>query len=276
MGTEARLALSLLPPFGPIAAVIRRTAAWLALSVVSIGAMVGVEVVLAMRRDYLPTAPAMQLGGAFGPEDATPLKLVVLGDSTAAGVGAPSPRDAYPSVLAERLAGVDRRVTLAAFGISGARVADVLGEQVPRAEAENPDVVFVGIGANDTTHLTPLGDVRRNMREVVRRLRSSGARVVVAGAPDMRASAFYEPLRSLVGWRGCAVAGAIADAARSEGAYVVPLAEKTGPVFATDPDLYNSEDDFHPSAAGYRLWADAIYPVLERATEGLGAPSRRP
>lgn len=43
------------------------------------------------------------------------------------------------------------------------------------------------------------------------------------------------------------------------------LARVTGPLFAKDPDRYHSTDDFHPSADGYALWADAIYPVLEEA-----------
>jgi lysophospholipase L1-like esterase len=48
---------------------------------------------------------------------------------------------------------------------------------------------------------------------------------------------------------------------------MVPLAERTAPYFAKDPDLYNSEDDFHPSAAGYARWADAIYPYLRQALQ---------
>ena len=37
--------------------------------------------------------------------------------------------------------------------------------------------------------------------------------------------------------------------------------------FAEDPDRYYSDDEFHPSAAGYGLWADAIFPVLIEALD---------
>lgn len=218
-----------------------------------------------MRRDYLPTEPALEIGGTFGPADGMPLTLAVLGDSTAAGVGAGSPGDSYPAVLARRLGSDGYRVELRAYGISGARVADVLHDQVPKVEAAPPDIVVVGIGGNDVTHVTPLDEVREDMRAVIERLSATGADIVLAGAPDMRAAAFHEPLRTLAGWRGRQVEDAIASVGRAAGVAVVPLAEETGPKFGARPELYNSADDFHPSAAGYRLWADAIYPELERA-----------
>lgn len=231
--------------------------------------VLGVEIYLALNRDYLPTSPALEIGGVFGPASGEHVKLVVLGDSTAAGVGAGDAARAYPTLLAERLAaGGPRRVTLVALGMSGARVRDVLEDQVPRAVAERPDVVFVGIGANDVTHLTPLDDVRYDMRAIIDALTErTKATVVVAGAPDMRAAAFLEPLRSIVGWRGRRVTSVIEEAARAAGVAVVPLAERTAGFFVEDPDEHYSADDFHPSAAGYERWADAIAPVLEEAVE---------
>lgn len=207
----------------------------------------------------------MRIGGTFGAPDGRPLKLVVLGDSTAAGVGADSPSEAYPTRLAQKLARDGFRVDLDAFGVSGARVADVLHRQVPSAVTARPDVVFVGIGANDSIHLTALDSVRRDMQAAVRRLKEAGAEVVVAGPPDMRAAAFLEPLRTLSGWRGRLVERQIAAAADAEDVPVVPLAKRTGPTFGRDPERYNSADDFHPSGAGYGLWAEAIYPELLRA-----------
>lgn len=254
---------------------IKRTIAALTLGVAAVAAMLGIEIYAALNRDYLPTEPAIAIGGTFGAEDATPLRFVVLGDSTAAGVGAGDAAHAYPTVLAERLAARGRRVTLLALGISGARVADVLHDQVGRAVAAHPQVVFVGIGANDTIHATGLDSIRADMGAIIDRLQATGASLVVAGAPDMRAAAFAEPLRSIAGWRGRQVAAAIGDAAHSKGVPVVPLARETGHLFAAAPDRYNSEDDFHPSGAGYALWADAIYPYLENAVDQSGAGANR-
>jgi lysophospholipase L1-like esterase len=230
---------------------------------IALAAMIGVEIVLALRREYLPTDPALEIGGTFGERTDPEMTFVVLGDSTAAGLGAGDPERAYATLLAKRIAAQGYRVHLVALGISGARTHDVLRAQVPLAVEARPDLVFVGIGANDVTHLTPLDEVRADASELVERLRATGADVVIAGAPDMRAAAWYEPLRSLAGWRGRAVAAAVEEGGSAAGATTVPLAERTGPYFARDPEDAYGGDDFHPGPGGYRAWADAIYPELE-------------
>lgn len=226
-----------------------------------------VEVGLAYTRDYLPTEPALELGGTFGPPGGEPLRFVVLGDSTAAGLGAGSPEHAYATVLSERLGDDGYRVDLLAHGVSGARAKDVAEEQVPFAISGDPDLVFIGIGANDSTHLTSLDDVERHMDAALTNLATTGATIVVAGPPDMRAHAWLEPLRSIVGWRGRQVAARIEAVARRHGLLTVPLAERAGPYFAAHPEDAYGADDFHPGPGGYRAWADAIYPVLVRALD---------
>jgi lysophospholipase L1-like esterase len=247
---------------------VRKVLSRIGLVLGSLAILLGFEVYLAYTREYLPTSPALELGGTFGPPDGRPLTFVVLGDSTAAGLGAGSPEHAYATVLSERLGERGWRVELIAHGISGARVKDVLVDQAPLAEAVDADLVFVGIGANDATHLTTLGSIRKNMALVIDRLLATGATVVVAGPPDMRAHAWLEPLRSIVGWRGRQVAAAIGDVAAERGVPVVPLAELAGPYFASNPEDAYASDDFHPGPGGYRAWADAIFPVLLLALEG--------
>lgn len=246
---------------------IRTVSIAVALTFGILAALVLVEVGLAYTREYLPTEPAMELGGTFGPPDGTPLRFVVLGDSTAAGLGAGSPEHAYATVLSERLGAAGYRVELLAHGVSGARVRDVAEEQAALAVSADPDLVFIGIGANDSTHLTPLDDVTRYMDAALTELAPTGATVVVAGPPDMRAHAWLEPLRSIVGWRGRKVAARIEAVAQDHGLLTVPLAEKAGPYFAAHPEDAYASDDFHPGPGGYRAWADAIYPVLVRALE---------
>jgi lysophospholipase L1-like esterase len=63
------------------------------------------------------------------------------------------------------------------------------------------------------------------------------------------------------------VAEAVARAARAVGVPVVPLAERTGPFFASDPEDAYGADNFHPGPGGYRAWAEAIYPYLKEALE---------
>lgn len=230
-----------------------------------------VEVAVALRRDYIRTAPATEIGGTFGPADGRPLRFAVLGDSTAAGLGAGSADRSYPVLLARRLGEAGWRVELIDVGVSGAKTAEVASKQVPQAEAAHPDLVLVAIGGNDVTHLTHLAAVRHDMGRAVRRLRATGVRVVVTGVPDMRAHAFLEPLRSIAGWRGRVVSRAIERVAREQRVAFVPLAERTGRFFAADPAGHFSTDLFHPGPGGYRRWADAIYPALAQVLRTIPA-----
>lgn len=243
----------------------RRTLLVLAVAVIVMIAGIGVEILLALRRDYLPTEPVLDVRGEFGGPSDPQLRFAVLGDSTSVGVGVDSHELAYPYLLADRLADRGRRVVLRTFGVSGARVDDILREQVAQAEQFDPDLVFVGIGANDVTHVTSLNEIRRDIGVVIDRLLATGATVVVAGPPDMRADAWHEPLRSIAGWQGRRVAAAIEAEGEARGVATVPLAKQTGPFFQAEPDLAFSADAFHPGRAGYERWADAIYPYLEHA-----------
>jgi lysophospholipase L1-like esterase len=231
-------------------------------------AVLGTEVLLAVNRRYLPTSPALELDGRFGPTTAPPLRFVVLGDSTGAGVGASTRADTYPWRLARALGERDRRVELSVFAVSGARVHDVLEEQVPRALEVRPDLVLVAIGGNDATHATGLGGLRRDMDLVIERLTVAGAAVVVSGPGDMGCPNFLPPLRQIVAWRGRRVEAVIAESANAHGVPLVPLRARTAHLFAADPDRYFSEDLFHPGSEGYAAWAEAFLPEVLR-TAGL-------
>ena len=244
---------------------LKRVLVWLLVSAALLAVMIGVEIVLALRREYLPTEPALEIGGVFGDEG--PIRtLVVLGDSTSAGVGAGGADDAYATVMAERLARESgARVRLVGLGVSGARVADVLEEQVPIALERYADAYLVAIGANDVTHLTSLDSVSDGIGRIVKQLGAEGVPVVVAGAPDMRAPAFLEPLRSIAGMRGDAVTAATEEAARAAGAAIVPLAERTRTYFMEHREAAYSDDLFHPGPGGYERWAEAMFPEVKAA-----------
>jgi lysophospholipase L1-like esterase len=245
------------------------------LTVGAAGALLGGEVVLTLTRDYLEKAPNPRPQGRFGPADGRPVRFAVLGDSTAAGVGARTREQAYPWLLADRLGHAGFRVELLNYGVSGARTADVLATQVPAAVEARPDLILVAVGGNDVTHLTRLANVKRTMRAVILRLRATGAAVVVTGVPDMRAHAFLEPLRTVAGWRGRTTSEAILEVTAREGVTFVPLRERTGHYFATDPEGHFSSDLFHPGPGGYERWADAIYPALAQVLAPAPRSERR-
>jgi lysophospholipase L1-like esterase len=200
-------------------------------------------------------------------------RLVWLGDSTAAGVGASSSARALPSQVADGLARDVRDpssgdglaapdVSVAVLAVSGARVADVQADQVPKVAGLRPDLVLISVGANDTIHLTGRGAFRHTYEEVVRAL-PPGAPVVLLGVPDMGAiPRFAQPLRAVSGWRGRHLDAEVRRVAAGTGAVYADIAGPTGPPFRRHPDRYFAADDFHPSDAGYGLWAEAVLKVL--------------
>ncbi len=222
------------------------------------------EMWAAARRRYVPAGSAPAVEGDFGERGAEWVRLVVLGDSTGAGVGVIRTEETVGGVLARRLAGPRRRVRLAGAAIAGSGSGD-LGPQVSRALLGRPDVAVLLVGATDATSGTSLGAVRQNISDAVRRLRAAGAAVVVGTCPDLGASrAFAQPLRRVVAWRGRRVAATTAAAAEAAGGVAVDLGQRVGPVFRADPASY-CEDGFHPSADGYRLIAGALLPAVDEA-----------
>lgn len=238
----------------------RRRRRWLvmasAVPVVAIGVLV-VEVALA-RRGAMLVRPPLALDGTVGQGDA-PLEVVWLGDSTAAGVGAPDAQAALPRQVAR---GLGPSADLTVLATSGARISDVVERQVPSVAQGDPDVVFVSAGANDVTHLTSRRDFDARYRSMVSAL-PAGSEVVLLGVPDMGAiPRLAQPLRALAGLRGRQLDGVVRDVASDIGAAYVDIAGETGPSMRADPDRFFADDDFHPSAAGYQLWAEAVLEVV--------------
>lgn len=224
-----------------------------ALPVVAV-TVLAVEVRLARTGPMLDEAP-LDLGGRVGGGPGAALDVVWLGDSTAVGVGASSPADALPNVVAEA---AGRPVELRVLARSGATVGDVVDNQLPALAGEDPDVVFVSVGANDVTHLTSRSDFERRYRQLVEGL-PPGAEVVLLGIPDMGAiPRLAQPLRAIAGFRGRQLDEVVRAVADDTGSAYVDIAGETGPPFRADPERYFAADEYHPSDAGYRLWADAV------------------
>ena len=220
-----------------------------------------VEAGLARRGEMLE-GPPLKLGGLVGEGSQPPLRVVWLGDSTAAGVGASTVATALPSQVA---AALDRPVDLAVLARSGATVADVVRHQLPALAGLGPDLVFVSVGANDVTHLTSRADFERAYRRLLAGLPES-AEVVVLGVPDMGAiPRLAQPLRAVAGFRGRQLDDVVREVAGDTGGGYVDIAGQAGPPFRRDPDRFFAADRYHPSDAGYELWADAVGEVVRRS-----------
>lgn len=204
-----------------------------------------------------------------------PVVYLAMGDSTAVGVGAPD-GGGYPLRLARRLeaAGVAARLTLVAA--SGATAADVLREQLPRVQAARPTLVTIGIGLNDVMQGRKLADFARDLEILADFVRRTKATVVILTLPDVSLSPSARGAPPSLSRRVEAFNATIARVAERHGFVVADVWGATRRGLRERGEELFGPDGFHPSAAGYELWADAVWPALEAAAVTPRVQARRP
>ncbi|WP_366917477.1 GDSL-type esterase/lipase family protein [Microbacterium thalli] len=203
-----------------------------------------------------------------------PIRLIMLGDSLAAGLGAERPKDTLGGRLAKGLAHrTHRPVRLRTGAVVGAESATLRQQIESLGDDARADVAVIVVGGNDVTHRVPAARAARSLGDAVALLRSYGCAVVVGTCPDLGAlRPVPQPLRSFASRASRALAAAQESAASAAGARVVSLRRTVGPVFVDRPDEMFSLDRFHPSPLGYRRTADALLPsVLGAVDESTSA-----
>lgn len=186
--------------------------------------------------------------------------MVFLGDSLTAGFGL-AEEQAFPAVVEERLRARGLPVEVVNAGVSGdtsaggwARLDWVLRQE--------PDVLVVGLGANDGLRGISPAATEENLRAIVRRARRSGVWVMLLG---MKLPPNYGP-RYTAAFE--AVYPRIAEDLE------VPLVPFLLAGVGGEPEL-NLPDGIHPDVEGHRRVAQNVLPVLlplvqRRLDEGPG------
>ncbi len=211
---------------------------------------------------YTPAGGPVQRWQRGMPVD---LHLMVFGDSTATGYGCRSADDVPGVLLARGLAErSSKHVRLSTKAIVGATSKGLSGQvDAMFVAGPPPDAAVIMIGANDITALNGIRPSARRLGAAVRRLCAGGAAVAVATCPDFGViTAIPQPLRWATHARGLRLARAQAVAVRAAGGIPVALADLLASNFLQSPALLLSEDQYHPSAAGYALLADQLLPAL--------------
>ncbi|MBD0420637.1 SGNH/GDSL hydrolase family protein [Streptomyces sp. NPDC052309] len=243
------------------------------------------EVQLARRRvgngtsGRVPNAEGLY-GGTLPTSGEPPLRLAMLGDSTAAGQGVHRAGQTPGALLASGLAAVaERPVRLRSVAVPGA-CSDDLDRQVALVLADPdrvPDICVIMIGANDVTHRMPATRSVRHLAGAVRRLRTAGAEVVVGTCPDLGT---IEPVRQPLRWLARRASRQLAAAQTigvvEQGGRTVSLGDLLGPEFAENPRELFGPDSYHPSAEGYATAAMAVLPTVCAALGLWPAEEERP
>jgi lysophospholipase L1-like esterase len=190
---------------------------------------------------------ARQNGGAPDP------LWVVLGDSTAQGLGAPGPQGGYVGqTLHELRRTTGRHWRVLNLSVSGALIRDVLADQIPQLDGQHPDLVTCGAGANDILYSAPgklFGDLR----------------TLLAAVPD---DTVMLDLPLLAGFWGIVgrmsvpyitrINRVIREVATERSLRVAEISSHFTPPWTGK----FSVDNFHPSQDGYRDWSRALVEAL--------------
>jgi lysophospholipase L1-like esterase len=205
-----------------------------------------------------------------------PLKLLVIGDSSAAGVGVDSIDQSFafllPRFLNERSG---RPVQLRIAGMNSATSAQIRDHVVGHVEPRDFDYVALNIGINDAKNFHRGRRFRKDFGTLLYALRARfpSAVIIWSGVLDLATvPALPSPLNRILGIRSRLIDhhGRVLCAERG--------------VLAPEPEWRPvssnfSSDGFHASEAGYREWADnlATFILGLEATKSAGmAPQLSP
>ena len=189
---------------------------------------------------------------------------VVLGDSTAQGLGAPGPHGGYVGqTLTQLRRNTGRHWRVINLSLSGGLTCDVLAQQIPLLADEQPDLVTCGAGANDILFSTP-AKLFADLRELLK------------AVPD---NTVLLDLPLLTGFWG--IVGRISvpyitrmnriihEVGLQRGLPVAEVSAHFTPPWAGK----FSVDNFHPSQDGYRDWTRALLAALPAPAASIAASS---
>ncbi|MBO9398013.1 SGNH/GDSL hydrolase family protein [Shimia sp. R9_2] len=178
------------------------------------------------------------------------LRLLIVGDSSAAGVGATSQEKALSGRLVQNLA-QDHQVTWKLIGESSITTTGML-KRLSALPAASFDLAITALGVNDVTRGSSRRKWVKRQTELADLLSTKfGARCIVAsGLPPMGAyPQVPQPLRWVLGAQATRLDDALAGLAATH-----PILSHL-PIDLPFETRYQASDGYHPSEEAYTLWA---------------------
>jgi acyl-CoA thioesterase-1 len=188
-----------------------------------------------------------------------PLKIVVLGDSLATGLGLAT-RDAFPAKLAEALKGKGITAEIVDAALSGDTASGGLGRfdwSVP----PDADAMILELGANDALRGVDPKVTRAALEEILKRLEARHTPVLLAG--------MLAPPNLGADYKG-AFDAIYPDLAKAHDVIFYPFFLDG---VAADPKL-NQRDGMHPNVAGVDVIVARILPKVEELVSRASAQAR--
>lgn len=192
------------------------------------------------------------------PSDDSSSAVLVLGDSTAVGVGADSPED----TVAGRVNAYLAPSSVENYAVSGAVTRD-LPDQAAKAKFAQYRLILIQIGGNDIIRFRSAEKGAEDLRAAIRAL-PEAERIIIISAGDVGgATLFPLAVRPFHTRLNHEYHDAFARVAAEEGVTYVNFGDAPATqIINNDPKTYLAADGLHPSSAGYALWFDTIQPSL--------------
>jgi len=196
----------------------------------------------------VPTAPPATLT----PTPPAGLVIVAMGDSLTEGIGVDM-ADAYPAQLERKLRAAGYAATVVNAGVSGETSTGALA-RVNWVLKQQPDIVILATGGNDGLRGIDPAVTTKAIDQIVESLQAAGAVVVLPGMEMVQnmGAAYTTQFRALY-----------PEIANRRGAILMPFFLEG---VAADPTL-NQPDFIHPTAEGYAIVVDNLFPYMVQAIE---------
>lgn len=188
------------------------------------------------------------------------LVYVALGDSLTAGVGTDKYSESYPYLLAQYFAGDNYQINLKSRALPGAKTMDLLDILLPEAIKDEPNIVTLLIGVNDIHGQISQKDFKTNYENILRRLtEETKAEIYVINMPALGSGdLLLPPYNWFFNVKTRQYNKIIKELTVKYSVRYINLYTPTEDLFKRSGSHYAS-DFFHPSAEGYKIWADLIY-----------------
>ncbi len=191
-------------------------------------------------------------------------KILVIGDSTAVGVGASTPAGSTAGLFASKYPSfaVENRA------VSGAKLEGA--RQQLREAGERYDRILIQAGANDVIYGTRASDARSSLVKLFAEARAKSNSVTYLCCGNVgRVPVFFWPLSTYMTYRAHAYLEEAQKVAKENGVTFVNLwfPPESDP-FEKDKSLY-APDGLHLSDGGYKVWFSEIERQSAHTTQGL-------
>ncbi len=209
-------------------------------------------------RAVTPVLPEPEVPDSGSVGAGPPLSLLLMGDSSAAGVGASTAIETLIGQLLQRLSKT-HQVHYLMLTKTGKTTANMLTE-LRQIKPQKFDVVITALGVNDVTSQVPVSRWRQQQQQLLELIKQTfqPAQIIMSGLPPVREfPALPWPLNAYL--------GAYADSLNET--LLTLCQQQQGVQFHSlrgfPKEAEAASDGFHPGPRVYALWAEKLADVID-------------